>query len=287
MRKIASSPKKTCISQGLRKEFASLARRWIEVDTPNPAVAGIALERTGRYKVATEFYDEYVDAEDPEIRSFARERYIATTKKWTDFYLDEEKLSAAISLENEIDRRIESWGIDDSTYSEVAYNAIDMDHDSIQKIIGDRLDPKADSEVETATGESTDSKNKDEDRTLPEDSEKRVPEPDDEGPVSESDEEETPNLDITLRLEHNEQNRRIRIYFESTDNGASIDFNRRDVASQGWVELDKHSDEDKVVFSLSPEDSDGTRVEGVITKDENPCTRLDIEGLDHVLEISL
>lgn len=250
MRRIAFTPKQTRIRQDLQEKFASLARRWIEVENPNPAVAGIALERIGRYKPTTEFYDMYVDANDPDLRSFARMRHIATMEQWADFYLEEEKLSAAISLENKLDRQVEDWGMD-STTTKVSYNEIHMGQDSVQRIIDDRSE----------TGD-------------------KVSEPD-------SSEVEAPNLDVTLRLKHDEKERRVRIYFGSKDNGASIDFDRQDIAPQGWVELNKRSDEDRVEFSLSPENKEGTHVEGTITKGENPCARLNIKGLDHPLEISL
>ena len=299
MRRIALTPKRTRIRQDLQKEFASLARRWIEVDNPNPAVAGIALERIGRFKAATEFYDGYVDADAPDLRSFARMRYIATANQWAEYYLEEEKLSAAISLENEVERRIEAWDMD-SADIKVVYNAIDRTHDSVQRIIDASSNGETNPGGVSRTDESINTESEGEDNPeyanssssptpnarngQPEDD---LPESDDGDPDSGSDEVETPNLDITLRLERNEQSRRIRIYFESEDNGASIDFDRRDVAPQGWVELDKKSDEDNVKFRLSPEDEEGTRVEGTITKGENPCARLNIEGLDHPLEISL
>jgi len=70
---------------------------------------GAAFERAGRHVAALQFYERYVDSEDPELKQFARERWLVCKRRQVDRIEPDRKLEKD-TRELELKNRCHDWG---------------------------------------------------------------------------------------------------------------------------------------------------------------------------------
>ncbi|MBE9127751.1 hypothetical protein IQ258_16690, partial [Coleofasciculus sp. LEGE 07081] len=72
---------------------------------------GIALEKVGAVTETLSFYEQFVNCIDPELRQFARERWIATQKKQEQYARNQNNLDKARKIYSELLKQSASWAI--------------------------------------------------------------------------------------------------------------------------------------------------------------------------------
>jgi len=78
----------------------------------SPKELGAAMERTvGLFVDILRFYEQFVFDHDPEIRKFARERWIANKKKHEDYLRKQGQNNRANEVHNELVENAQKWGI--------------------------------------------------------------------------------------------------------------------------------------------------------------------------------
>jgi len=72
---------------------------------------GVALEKIGSVGETLEFYEQFISHPDPEIRQFARERWIATKKRQEDYAKKQKQMDKALRSHSELLKKARSWAI--------------------------------------------------------------------------------------------------------------------------------------------------------------------------------
>jgi tetratricopeptide (TPR) repeat protein len=78
---------------------------------------GIALERIGLIVESLDFYEQYLSDSDPELRDFARERWLAIKKKQENYSKKHRQSYKASKLHTEIFKKARSWSINEHSVS--------------------------------------------------------------------------------------------------------------------------------------------------------------------------
>lgn len=78
---------------------------------------GIALEKIGSIIEVLKFYEQFVSDSDPELRDFARERWIAIKKKQENYSKKHKQSYKASKLHTEIFKKARSWSINEHSVS--------------------------------------------------------------------------------------------------------------------------------------------------------------------------
>jgi hypothetical protein len=263
-----------------------------ELEHPlNPVVRGIALERIGQYNASRDYYKSLANEEgETSLGQFARKRLLAVLDKWADYEYEQENRPAGQEHQKERDRHRKEWGIDENEHEQIPSNL--RLEDVISAIRPERLND--DKEQTDTTGRSEN----------PPPSSAQIEETSSEESTASSDSISTEtgssrpshknkldmNFDINVRRDA--QHRRVTVSFgnsSSEQQGLIIDFERGDLASNGFVDLEKdysQEDQERIDFKLNREDRE-YEMSGSFYLEEPRQLKLQLRGLPDMLTLQV
>lgn len=78
---------------------------------------GIALEKIGSFVATLSFYEQYTNSQEPQIKQFARDRWITTKQRQVDYFRSGVKLAKVQKNQQQLTQNAQKWQIDPALVS--------------------------------------------------------------------------------------------------------------------------------------------------------------------------
>lgn len=286
VRSLADTKPNSEIPDTPQRTFRRWANDWIE-EGANPVRAGLALERIGHYRTMVEFYENHVDSGNAPLRRYARKRLIAALDRWADFEMQRGNRKAARQREQRREELIQSWEGEPNRFR--SSKRVTLDQDEVSEVL---LHLEGDEEeLDHADGPSSgEHSDETEMTTAIEDSETREPDATsrttEEQEVESSKAEPEKDLDevnVLVEMKRTADSHRLWVKYGDKDDGLVVDLEEAKLASNGFVNLDSSRNGAKTRFCLEADEE--PKIEGILIDQDTPVLKVEVEGLEHTIQI--